>query len=103
MSGDSKADVNKYWKGAESRAFAQLKEKLTRAPVLRNADYGKQFVVEADASFEGLGAVFPQGYKGKLYPVAYASRGLRKSERNMKLQFAEVGVASIKVGSDRTI
>ncbi len=52
-------------------------------PVLKNADYEKQFVVETDASFEGLGAVLSQEYEGKLYPVAYASRGLRKSERNM--------------------
>ncbi len=51
--------------------------------MLKNADYEKQFVVETDASFEGLGAVLSQEYEGKLYPVAYASRGLRKSERNM--------------------
>ncbi len=31
MSGDSKADVSKYWGEREARAFAQLKEKLTRA------------------------------------------------------------------------
>ena len=53
MGGDSKADVSKYWGEAEAQAFAQLKEKLTQAPVLKNADYGKQFVVETDASFEG--------------------------------------------------
>ncbi len=85
MSGDSKADVSKYWgeRETEARAFAQLKENMTHAPVLKNADYEKQFVVETDASFEGLGAVLSQEYEGKLYPVAYASRGLRKSERNM--------------------
>ncbi len=31
MSGDSKADVSKYWGEREARAFAQIKEKLTRA------------------------------------------------------------------------
>ncbi len=50
--------------------------------MLKNADYEKQFVVETDASFEGLGTVLSQEYEGKLYPVAYASQGLRKSERN---------------------
>ena len=83
MGGESTADVTKYWGEKEEQAFAQLKEKLTCAPVLKNADFGRPFVVETDASFDGLGAVLSQEYEGKLYPVAFASRGLRKSERNM--------------------
>ena len=83
MSGDSTADVTKYWGKAEAQAFEKLKEKLTCAPVLKNADYDRPFVVETDASFDGLGAVLSQEYEGKLHPVAYASRGLKKSERNM--------------------
>ncbi|XP_063850972.1 uncharacterized protein LOC135094643 [Scylla paramamosain] len=83
MSGDSKAAVSDYWGKDEARAFALLKEKLSQAPVLKSADYSKQFVVETDASFEGLGAVLSQEHDGRLHPVAFASRGLRKSERNM--------------------
>ena len=83
MSGDSKAAVSDYWGKDEDRAFALLKEKLSQAPVLKSADYSKQFVVETDASFEGLGAVLSQEHDGRLHPVAFASRGLRKSERNM--------------------
>ncbi|XP_063841035.1 uncharacterized protein LOC135089423 [Scylla paramamosain] len=83
MSGDSKAAVSDYWGKEEARAFALLKEKLSQAPVLKSADYSKQFVVETDASFEGLGAVLSQEHDGRLHPVAFASRGLRKSERNM--------------------
>lgn len=83
MGGESTASVTKYWGEKEERAFIQLKERLTRAPVLKNADFGKPFVVETDASFDGLGAVLSQEYEGRLYPVAFASRGLRKSERNM--------------------
>ncbi|KAG1944001.1 hypothetical protein F2P79_014543 [Pimephales promelas] len=36
-----------------------------------------------DASHTGLGAVISQDVGGKRRPVAYASRGLRESERNM--------------------
>ncbi|KAK3870897.1 hypothetical protein Pcinc_023923 [Petrolisthes cinctipes] len=51
--------------------------------VLKSADYGKPFVVETDASFDSLGAVLSQEYEGNLHPVAFGSRGLRRSERNM--------------------
>lgn len=83
MGGESKTDVTKYWGKKETHAFEELKKKLTCAPVLKNADYDQPFVVETDASFDGLGAVLSQEYEGKLHPVAFASRGLRKSERNM--------------------
>lgn len=83
MGGQSKEEITHYWGPAEQAAFEQLKEKMVQAPVLRSADYTKQFVVETDASFDGLGAVLSQMHDGKLHPVAYASRGLRRSERNM--------------------
>ena len=83
MGGESKADVTKYWGKEEARAFEELKEKLTCAPVLKNADYDRPFVVETDASLDGLGAVLSQEWEGKLHPVAFASRGLRRSEKNM--------------------
>jgi len=41
-------------------------------------------VLEVDASHQGLGAVLSQDHQGKLRPIAFASRGLRPSERNMK-------------------
>lgn len=83
MSGESKADVTKYLGKAEAKAFALLKDRLSQAPVLKSADYTKPFVVETDASFEGLGAVLSQEYEGRLHPVVFATRGLRKSEHNM--------------------
>ena len=51
---------------------------------MQGIEFGKDCVLEIDASYDGLGAVLSQ-YKGKgLHPVAYASRSLRPHERNMK-------------------
>ena len=45
--------------------------------------FDREFVLEVDASLKGLGACLSQvDDKGKLRPVAYASRGLRGPERN---------------------
>ena len=64
-------------------AFSLLKQALLQAPVLKFTDYSKPFVLETDASSDGLGAVLLQeGEDGKLHPVAYGSQSLTKAERN---------------------
>ena len=72
-------------------AFNILKQKCMTAPVLAFADLEKPFLLETDASALGLGAVLQQVQAdGKLHPVAYASRALRKGEKNYhssKLEF----------------
>jgi hypothetical protein len=71
-------------------AFEALIEKLTTAPILGFADYSNPFVLHTDASLIGLGATLYQKQDGKLRVIAYASRGLSKSERNYpahKLEF----------------
>ncbi|CAI5671364.1 unnamed protein product [Oreochromis niloticus] len=71
-------------------AFKTLIERLTSAPVLAFANPQLPYVLHTDASREGLGAALYQEQDGKLRAVAYASRGLSKSERNYpthKLEF----------------
>lgn len=72
------------WDEKCEQAFQSLREKLCTAPVLAFADFAKPFVLEVDASHLGLGAVLSQEHDGKLRPVAYASRSLKRTERNME-------------------
>lgn len=51
--------------------------------MLAYADFSLPFILEIDASHRGLGAVLSQDQGGRIRPVAYASRALSPSERNM--------------------
>ena len=64
-------------------AFDALKTALTTAPVLAFADFSKPFVVDVDASGKGLGAVLSQNIEDRTRVIAYGSRGLSSSEKNM--------------------
>ena len=78
------------WGPQQQNAFEMLIEILTSDPVLGYADYSLPFVVHTDASGTGLGAVLYQKQGKSLRPIAYASRCLKKSERNYpahKLEF----------------
>ena len=68
-----------------------LKEKITSVPVLVFPDFNKPFLLETDASKEGLGAVLSQKQdNGRYHPVAFGSRTMTQSEQNYhssKLEF----------------
>lgn len=72
------------WDAKCQNAFQNLKDALTTAPVLGYADFSLPFILETDASLEGLGAVLSQDQEGGRRVVAYASRSLRPAERGMK-------------------
>ena len=86
----SKPAVPWTWDHAQQEAFQLLIDKLTSPPVLAYADYTKPFILNVDASCSGLGGVLYQEHDGQERVVAYASRGLRATERNYpvhKLEF----------------
>ena len=65
------------------QAYDQLKMKCMTAPVLAFADFKKPFLLETDASKEGLGAVLSQKQPNRhYYPVAFASCALHGGEKN---------------------
>ena len=81
------------WSEECAKAFETLKSCLVSPPVLGYPDFTKPFLVETDASCSGLGAVLSQEQDGKNVVIAYASRGLRPSEKNypaIKLEFLAI-------------
>ena len=72
-------------------AFDLLKTKCMTTPVLAFADFEKPFLLEADTSSCGLGAVLSQKEDDdKYHPVTYASRELKGGEKkyhSSKLEF----------------
>ena len=76
------------WTTLCEESFEALKTRLVSTPVLAYADFALPFVLEVDASHSGLGAVLSQEQEGVVRPVAYASRGLRPTERNMDNYFS---------------
>ena len=64
-------------------AFKVLKQACMNSPVLAFADYAKDFLLETDASKEGLGAVLSQKKEdGWFHLVAYGSWVLTMHEKN---------------------
>ena len=68
-----------------------LKRKVQSAPILVFPNFDKPFLLEMDASKEGLGMVLSQKQSdGHYHPVAFESRSLTPSEKNYhssKLEF----------------
>jgi len=63
------------WTPQADEAFQELKRLFTSAPVLIIPDPQRQFVVEVDASNDGVGAVSQRSAKdSKLHPCAFLSR-----------------------------
>lgn len=72
------------WTKECQTAFDSLRECLMSPPVLAYPDFSIPFTLTTDGSFLGLGAVLSQRQDGVERVVAFASRGLRGSERNDK-------------------
>jgi hypothetical protein len=70
------------WGDPQKEAFQTLKERLTTAPILKQADCTREFILKTDASGWALGAVLVQEEDGEEHPVEYASRLLNAAERN---------------------
>lgn len=70
------------WTATCQQAFETIKHHLTTTPVLGYADLSAPFEVHTDASGFGLGAVLYQRQEDSLKVIAFASRGLTKSEAN---------------------
>ena len=72
----AKKDVPFQWQSEQQLPFQQIKEVISKAPVLAYYDPEKENIIQSDASMHGLGCVLLQ--EGK--PVCYASRSLTEAE-----------------------
>ena len=63
-------------------AFQTLKDKLQQAPILAYPNPEGDFLLDTDASGDGIGAVLSQIQEGEERVIAYASRTLSRPERN---------------------
>ena len=68
------------WGDSQEKAFTDLKRALSDYPVLRLPDFSKPFILRADASDSGLGAVVLQEHESNKFPIIYGSRKLLKRE-----------------------
>lgn len=81
---DPRRSVTTRWEQKHEDAFQELKSKLTTAPVLGYPDFQRPYILEVDASFLGLGAVLSQQQENGRVVIAYASRGLKLDEKQMR-------------------
>ena len=76
-------------------AFQEIKMKCLTAPVLTFVDFQKPFLLETDASIEGLGAMLSQEQdNGHYHPVAYASYDLKGG--NLKYHSSKLEFLALK-------
>jgi len=77
---------NYKWTLEADRAFTELKERFTSAPILAHFDPEREVIVETDAWDFALGAVLSQRDEGNhLHPVAFHSRRVMPAEINSEI------------------
>ena len=77
-----KSDITNLWGEEQEKSFHDVREALTGDLVLALADKSKVFYLHVDASGTGVGGCLYQEVRDQMRVVAYASRGLNRSEQN---------------------
>jgi len=79
------------WTKEAERAFGELKERFTSAPILAHFDAQQPVIIETDASDFAIGTILSQRDKeGRLHPVAFHSRKFQPAEINYEIHDKEL-------------
>ncbi|CAL1391412.1 unnamed protein product [Linum trigynum] len=74
------------WSPAAEEAFHKLKTAMSSTPVLAMPNFNAPFIIETDASDDGIGAVLMQNER----PIAYMSRALGKAKQALSTYAKEM-------------
>ena len=74
-------DTKFRWSEEEERAFKEIKNALTNAPILRHPNFNYPFQIHTDACDAGLGATLVQTIDGVERVILFISRTLQPAER----------------------
>lgn len=86
------------WTKEAEDSFNELKRMLTSAPFLVNPDFKSPFILQCDASKDGVGAVLAQlNSEGIEVPIAFMSQKLNKAQRNYSVTEQECLAALLAV------
>ncbi|GJP77274.1 hypothetical protein CLOP_g7694 [Closterium sp. NIES-67] len=77
------------WEPKHQKAVEQMKQALTSAHVLILPDPKRDYVIEADASDQAVGAVLMQDQGNGPQPIAYLSKKLHGAELNYSIHDKE--------------
>src|SRR5207253_3794919 len=69
------------WTQDHQKAFQGLKTALLESDMLQLPNFDHPFVIESDASDEGLGAMLSQRYDGETKVIEFFSRTLKDREK----------------------
>jgi len=78
------------WSPEAEKAFQELKQRFTMAPILAHFGATKPVIIETDTSDFALGAVLSRREEGRLHPVAFHSRKFQPAEINYEIHDKEL-------------
>ena len=78
------------WSDECGRAFEELKQRFTSAPILRHYNPELHSIIEYNASDFAIGAVLSHEFESHLHPIAFHLRKMNKHEINYEIHNKEL-------------